>query len=308
MLVYLLTDPRTPKKGYVGQTRFSAARRLGDHLKAAQYGSALPVHRWIRKLAREGLSPLLAVLRVCESQEECNKVERELIAAYRARLGMKLYNVTDGGEGGPLGEDWKAACRRGNARPEVKAKRAASTTAGWADPDVRQRRVDGMRAAHARPDIKEKMKASQRRTWAEKWSDPEKRATRLAKAHTPESRKARSIKKTIRNADPVVLANLSAKSAAFWGTPEGRARAKARAIEANARPEVKARIAETSRERWADPAYKARVAAAISAGARKPPQHGTYSEYSNHRCRCRPCKDAAAQRSRDSRARVRGGL
>jgi hypothetical protein len=49
------------------------------------------------------------------------------------------------------------------------------------------------------------------------------------------------------------------------------------------------------------------AAAAISATARKPPQHGTYSEYCNHCCRCRPCKDAAAQRSREYRARQRAG-
>src|SRR5664280_1343009 len=98
--VYELLDPRTGEIRYVGWTSNSPALRLQQHLWDARYLQAKP-HRckWILELLRDGLIPLLDVVAIGEVAEG-PATERAVIAA-RRRAGMRLTNVTDGGEGAP---------------------------------------------------------------------------------------------------------------------------------------------------------------------------------------------------------------
>lgn len=74
--IYLLADPRQPKKGYIGQTRISVERRFAQHCGHAMRGNDLPVYRWMRKLQRLERFPTVTVLGTYSTDAEMNAAER----------------------------------------------------------------------------------------------------------------------------------------------------------------------------------------------------------------------------------------
>jgi hypothetical protein len=84
---------------YVGKTSRPFKQRCLDHLKECRQKSK-GFHRlyWLRKLQREGFTPLLHLIEEVEGAG--SERERYWIQHYRS-LGCRLVNSTDGGEGVP---------------------------------------------------------------------------------------------------------------------------------------------------------------------------------------------------------------
>lgn len=77
----------------------------------------------------------------------------------------------------------RASCERAWAAPESRARRSAAALAAWSDPEIRQRRIDGMRAWHdARKLAKLRPRPKRTRSEAQRvaWRDPDVRPRRSA--------------------------------------------------------------------------------------------------------------------------------
>jgi hypothetical protein len=105
--IYALKDPRTDEVRYAHRSS-----RLREHIREARVKRTHSAS-WIRSLGRVGLEPVFQVLEEGWGEGWGNR-ERYWISEYR-RLGAKLTNHTDGGEGS-LG--W-------NPPPEWRAKQAS---------------------------------------------------------------------------------------------------------------------------------------------------------------------------------------
>lgn len=98
MIIYALIDPRTDEIRYIGKTVRSAHRRLRRHLADSYMSSNTHKDRWLRVLKALGLDPLIKVIQRCGSADELAVAECQQIAAHR-RAGVRLTNLTDGGDG-----------------------------------------------------------------------------------------------------------------------------------------------------------------------------------------------------------------
>lgn len=105
-VIYALKCPLTDQVRYIGKTGKSTRSRLAGHLADADKSGHRPVCRWIRKLRRNGLLPVIEVLQEClpGTMDAC---EQEWIARGKAK-GWKLLNIREGGEGGA----WNAGARQ----------------------------------------------------------------------------------------------------------------------------------------------------------------------------------------------------
>lgn len=97
--IYGLYDPSDKAREirYIGYTAFTPEQRLKDHIGGAQKRNDTHKQKWIRKLLRGGLTPVIIVLELFNSKDWKHK-ERHWIAEHRAK-GHRLTNSTDGGEG-----------------------------------------------------------------------------------------------------------------------------------------------------------------------------------------------------------------
>lgn len=165
--VYALIDPRTHAIRYVGQSS-DTHRRFGDHkTTAGRY--PYPVSRWVNKIQRMGLPPVLQVLEVC-SPEDLDMQERKWICILR-ESGVELLNC---GEGGGSLRGWKRPYPMSMEQRE-KLRRAnlgkPSPTKGkkWKHPSP-------LRGIPRTAEVKAKISASNRR--------------RVRKPHVPSTRDA----------------------------------------------------------------------------------------------------------------------
>ena len=133
-VIYGLIDPRTAALRYVGQTQQTLRRRLSGHLRSPRGKHAhLPVSRWIAKLQRNGLEPMIEVLDGPMQVADLDAAEQRHIAVQRV-AGAKLLNLCPGG-GASFGT-WNmpaeaiqriADSKRGRPRsPETRAKLSAA--------------------------------------------------------------------------------------------------------------------------------------------------------------------------------------
>src|SRR5579863_373085 len=76
-IIYALVDPHTHQVRYVGRTSRGMAKRLKDHIGAAQRGVQKPYYDWIRTLLPDG--PIIVCLQELDSQ-----------------VGQKKYSSKDG--------------------------------------------------------------------------------------------------------------------------------------------------------------------------------------------------------------------
>ncbi len=96
-IVYGLRDPRTAELRYVGFTSQAVERRLFEHRYAARYRTT-HLYCWWRSCESE---PSLVILDSGEGPwEDGFAREREIISQMRA-AGVRLTNLTDGGDGTP---------------------------------------------------------------------------------------------------------------------------------------------------------------------------------------------------------------
>lgn len=81
---------------YVGKTSKSLRHRLSNHLCEARRGTASYKNNWIRSMLNRGMIPTIHLLEIVNS--DGNEAERRWIAYFK-RNGIKLVNMTDGGDG-----------------------------------------------------------------------------------------------------------------------------------------------------------------------------------------------------------------
>jgi hypothetical protein len=122
VFIYALRDPRDMEVRYIGWSS-RPAKRLKNHISAARTGSETGHKaRWNRKLISIGMLPCCEILEHT-TPKEWQPAEMRWIAYYR-RLGNRLTNSTDGGEG-MLG--WKPSVK-------TRAKMSAFHRQRWRDP------------------------------------------------------------------------------------------------------------------------------------------------------------------------------
>lgn len=92
--VYELRDPRTDEVRYIGYSKHLGARYKA-HLKD---NSKNHKARWVSKLLRDGVEPLLRVLCFVQNASEAKRIEIAVIDLHRRR-GARLTNSTRGGDG-----------------------------------------------------------------------------------------------------------------------------------------------------------------------------------------------------------------
>lgn len=93
--IYQLIDPRTNKIRYVGRTTQKLPARLKKHLRSNDKTYRT---NWITSLKNKNLEPIIELICIAKSHEECCELERFYIKEYRDN-GYNLINATDGGEG-----------------------------------------------------------------------------------------------------------------------------------------------------------------------------------------------------------------
>lgn len=93
--VYALASSRDDEVRYIGQTVRSVEQRLQGHKCTANHKCKNPVHKWMKREIDEGFEIMSIVL---DSDAIWHETEMAMIAKYRAD-GVRLLNLTDGGEG-----------------------------------------------------------------------------------------------------------------------------------------------------------------------------------------------------------------
>jgi hypothetical protein len=127
--IYILQEPLSGVPRYPGKAN-DPADRLKDHIKAAKKGK-WRIHAWIRKLLREGLSPVQRILEVVPEGVRWQDRERYWIRYFKKR-GYDLVNGTDGGEGGPGGKGKPFGFKDSE---ETRKKKSESSKRNWTDPE-----------------------------------------------------------------------------------------------------------------------------------------------------------------------------
>lgn len=92
--VYALVDPRTDEIRYIGKTRDKVEHRVRRHYKRAREAPKTHAHFWLRSLPS---GPRILILEECENPEHAEKAW----IAWGRRVGLRLTNATDGGDGSP---------------------------------------------------------------------------------------------------------------------------------------------------------------------------------------------------------------
>lgn len=190
-------------------------------------------------LAKHGAENILVKRYDCVDEASAFRMERRLIKMIRA-AGVKLTNVTDGGEGSSgyrhtqEAKDKIAASSRKLAQdPEIQARRRIASTAAnnerWADSEYRAATSSAMRGVKkSKSDV----------------ADDARRANAL-KASTPEANAKKATASKAMWADPIFREKMSAKRRVAWGNPVKRAA-------------MLAGRSEGIKKSWLDPEVKAK--------------------------------------------------
>jgi len=97
MLVYKITNTKNGKV-YIGKTTKTLDARRRVHIRNAPIRSHLPLYR---AMLRDGVDNFtFETIGTCETLEELNKREREIISAHKSNDRNIGYNLTEGGDGG----------------------------------------------------------------------------------------------------------------------------------------------------------------------------------------------------------------
>jgi hypothetical protein len=292
---YVYKDPRPTKfcqPVYVGKGQ---GRRAWAHWEKQVkhnpgFGSFLAL------LRREGLEPIIEVMKDGLDEAEAFYEEIRLIAVY-GRRDLKtgtLFNLTSGGEGA-VGAvrttEWCANIQAANSTPEQVAKSAENSAIRWANPAYRERTVAAIRTALKDPEVIARreagkaafihtpefaatMRAATTKMWQDTAYAEKVVAAQTRVQGTPEARAGKAEASVATWKKPEVRAKRQDGIAAARGTAESRAKTRAQGAaqwadpvyaaaqtannrEIANRPDVKAAKAAALKARWADPVWKA---------------------------------------------------
>lgn len=163
--VYALKSTRDGETRYVGQTVQKIETRLAQHRSESIRRCTTPVRKWIAREIAEGFAIEIVTL---EAEAQLHVSETAWIAKCRAQ-GVRLLNLTDGGEG-TIG--WRG--NRGRKRPDLAE---------------RNRKSKGKPGHVSTPETNAKISAAHKGRKAP-WLSERNRAMRgkPGHKHTPESR------------------------------------------------------------------------------------------------------------------------
>lgn len=161
--VYEHVRPDTGEVFYVGKGTKDRVRyitRRGPHHKNI-----------VAKLARSGLSPEVRIILETTDESEAFRVERDRIAYWRLR-GVKLANLTDGGEGASgliLSDETRAKIREATKRQfeneDSAMRHKEAQRRRWQRPEEREKaRLNNMKQ-FSNPIARERAAEAQKRNW-----------------------------------------------------------------------------------------------------------------------------------------------
>lgn len=109
MIIYALSDPRTPDNvRYIGKAT-DIHNRLNRHLKET---SITKKNNWIKMLSKENIIPLISIIDIVEDNE-WQKFEIYWISQFKT-WGFNLLNMTAGGDGVDKGNiPWNKGIKTG---------------------------------------------------------------------------------------------------------------------------------------------------------------------------------------------------
>lgn len=100
--IYKLIDPITLDVKYIGYTKNPIKKRLKNHIRDSINNNRSYKQKWIRSLLKEGKLPIIKVVKYIRKDEDWEYYEKYYISKYREKMGSKLTNGTEGGDGGKL--------------------------------------------------------------------------------------------------------------------------------------------------------------------------------------------------------------
>lgn len=100
--IYTLVDPRTEEIRYVGKTTNLKARAASHWHDVKRKKSHL--YNWIRSLKKRGVRPVVRVIEETDTDHWQDRERYWIDEGYR--LGWRLTNATDGGDGGSGRRGW----------------------------------------------------------------------------------------------------------------------------------------------------------------------------------------------------------
>ncbi|MFA5377923.1 MAG: hypothetical protein WC455_19390 [Dehalococcoidia bacterium] len=222
-LIYAIRDNHWIK--YVGKTCKALEWRLADHLTGARKGDQSYRGRGLRKMLREGRFPTISLIQVANGYGD--KEEKAWIAYFRS-YGIKLWNMTDGGDGvadstGKIGKKIsKTLTQMYVDHPEVKAKLASYRLGSHHS----EKTITGMKIARNTPAARKRNSEAQKIANTKRYLDPkehEKTSMAMRKLYEdPNERKKLSDAHIKRYLDPKEREKTSLATSKRYQDPKER--------------------------------------------------------------------------------------
>jgi uncharacterized protein YeaC (DUF1315 family) len=209
--LYELLDPRDGRVRYVGQTAYLLTHRLNAHLVEARSSKGHnPKNRWVRKLDRLGLRPIIHPVVLAEP-EEVDEIEVAVIRSLRLH-GVKMLNTTEGGR-----------CPRGHKlTAEHREKSLAALRSFWARPGAREEHSEKMRRAMTDPVTRAKIAEAARVRRLSAESCARISASLTGRTLSPETRVRMSAAAVRRVATPESRQRISATLKKYFSARKGQ--------------------------------------------------------------------------------------
>lgn len=248
-IIYCLRCPTSGAVRYIGQTT-DIDDRFKRHIKCATAGKYYSA-RWIAKLIREGLRPVIVQLMYVPECFKWQTMERFMIASAR-HFDMRLTNSTAGGDGVQIMNEevrdkMRAASYRNYHNNPDNIKKMSDAARPWINSDENKKRI---RAHNQEPELKERWLKALRDGNATEQARKNKREAQQRLATDPKMIAARSAGAKNRYAKPEEVAKQAALISALWSNPEWKAKTSV-AIRASYTPEVREKMSAASRQSWA---------------------------------------------------------
>jgi hypothetical protein len=252
--VYALVLESSPEDyRYIGRTIETLHRRLSKHISETNVGNQTYVYRWIRKSIAQGETIKIVILEDNLTYKQSGIREIELIRHYK-NIGYKLTNLTEGGDGGRLGQSgWKhteeaKAKMRGN-KHKLGKKDSLETREKKRLSSLGNKSNTGRKASE---EARANMRAAQQRRNGNGWK------------HTEETKEKLRLANTGRKHTEEAKANMKRAQIGRKSSEEAKAnmkRAQQLRIESGWKPseEARAKMSLAQRRRWALTVEKSRI-------------------------------------------------
>lgn len=235
-IIYVLIDPRTGEIRYIGKST-CGLKRPRDHTKPKTLKkNTAYCGNWLRQLVAAGLEPTIKVIEVC-TRDQLAVSEKKWIARGR-KLGWKLTNLTDGGDG-TLG--WKPS-------ETTRANMSAARIKVFESPGMREKASRAQIQRAARTGESERRSAVASKMWEE--SRERLVAAISEERRSPEARARLSQNTKIAWQDADFRAKVTAASRERWQDADFRKKQIEILHEIHKRPEVRAKLSISQKARW----------------------------------------------------------